>query len=188
MNYRTLAFSLLLILPVLTFAQKSNPEFNVPDLPIDATSGLITYQEVVEVEGITATDLFDKALGWANGYYKNPANVIRESSKEKGVLVCKGRYRLSNPADKKGVVTSAGDAMYTLTIQLKDGKFRYTLSELNWMRTSAYPAEQWMDESSQYYKEEFAYYLIQSDMVAKEITDSLKETMTAPVAEKKDDW
>jgi hypothetical protein len=56
------------------------------------------------------------------------------------------------------------------------------------MKASAYPAEQWMDESSQYYKEEYAYYLIQSDMVAKETTASLIETMKAPVEEKKDDW
>lgn len=188
MNYRSILVTILFFLPTLANAQKNKGEYSVPNLPVNEATGLITYEEVVEVDGMSAGSLYDKALGWANGFYNNPANVIRESDREKGLIICKSRYRLSNPADKKGVVTSAGDAMYTLTIQFREGRFRYSLSELNWMKASAYPAEQWMDESSQYYKEEFAYYLIQSDMVAKETTASLKETMTTPVSEKKDDW
>jgi len=172
----------------ISFSQKSNETSVAPDLPISDKTGLITYKEVVEVEGLSDDQLFDKSLQWANGFYKNPKNVIRTSDKSSVTLVCKGRYRMNNPPNKKGVVTSAGDAMYKLTINFKDGRYRYEITEFNWLKTSAFPAERWLDTSSQSYSPVYISYLEQTDQKTKAIIASLKATMAAPVDEAVEDW
>ena len=158
-------------------------------LPIDETSKLITYTKVIDATNQMKDILFDRALAWAHGYYKNPADVIREQNKEEWKIVCKGRYKFSNPADKKGFATDAGLIQYTLTLLFKDGKIKYTLSETNWKQTSYYACEKWMDASSQYYKTEFEFYLQQLDSNSKEILKSLEKECLNPKTEKaKDNW
>jgi hypothetical protein len=158
-------------------------------LAIDETSKLITYTKVIDATNQTKDVLFDRALAWAHDYYKNPTDVIREQNKEEGKIVCKGRYKFSNPADKKGFATDAGLIQYTLTLLFKDGKIKYTLSETNWKQTSYYACEKWMDTSSQYYKTEFEFYLQQLDTNSKEILKSLEKECLNPKTEKaKDNW
>jgi uncharacterized protein with TBP-like fold DUF4468 len=181
-------FLLVFFIPFTVFSQKGEQQVTAPEMPVNPKTGLITFTGVIEVEGANAAKLFDKALAWANGFYKNPGNVIREKDKTQGKIICKARYRLSNPPDKKGTVTSAGDAMYKLTIELKDGRYRYTISELNWMKTSAYPIERWLDDSSASYKSVFVYYLQQSDATMKKVAASLQSTMLLPDEAPEDDW
>ena len=78
--------------------------------------------------------------------------------------------------------------MYTLTIECKEGKFRYILSSFNWQQVSAFPAEKWMDTKNQYYKPDWVGYLTQTDEMAKKLTADLeKAVITAPKV-KKDEW
>lgn len=156
-------------------------------LPIDESTKLITYTKVIDVTNQTKDVLFDRALTWAKGYYKNPTDVLREQNKEDGKIVCKARYKISNPVDKKGFASDAGLIQYTLTLLFKDGKIKYTLSDINWKQTSYYPCEKWMDTSSQYYKPEFEYYLEQLDANSKEILKSLEKESTYPKATKASD-
>lgn len=156
-------------------------------LPIDESTKLITYTKVIDVTNQTKDVLFDRVLTWAKGYYKNPTDVLREQNKEEGKIVCKARYKISNPPDKKGFASDAGLIQYTLTLLFKDGKIKYTLSEINWKQTSYYPCEKWMDSSSQYYKPEFEYYLEQLDTNSKEILKSLEKESTNPKAVKSND-
>ncbi|MFM7015851.1 MAG: DUF4468 domain-containing protein [Bacteroidota bacterium] len=158
-------------------------------LPIDESTKLITYDKVIEVTNQTKENLFDRALTWAKGYYKNPTEVIREQNKEEGKIVCKGRYKISTPPDKKGFSTDAGLVQYTLTLLFKDGKIKYSLSEINWKQTSYYACEKWMDTSSQYYKSEFEFYLQQVDTNSKEILKSLeKECQNPKTVLRNDNW
>jgi hypothetical protein len=188
----TKSFSLLIAISFLfnsvSFSQNNNEPLVAPDLPISEKTKLITYSEVVQVEGLSAGQLFDKSLQWANGFYKNPKNVIRTSDKSNGKLVCKGRYRMNNPPNKKGVVTSAGDAMYKLTINFKDGRYKYEITEFNWMKTSAFPAERWFDTDSQSYSPVYNSYLQQTDQKAKEVIETLKATMSSPPEKTEEDW
>lgn len=158
-------------------------------LPIDEDTKLITYKKVTDVAGTSKTELYNRAFTWANTYYKNPANVIREKSAEEGKLVIKARYKIFDQPDKKTkVAADAGDVMYTLTIECKDKKFRYILTSFNWQQISAFPAERWMDTKNQYYKTDWAGYLTQTDEMAKKLVADLeKAVVTAPTV-KKDEW
>jgi hypothetical protein len=157
-------------------------------MPIDETSKLITYTSVTDVVGINKNDLFNRALSWANKYYKNPNEVIREKDSIEGKIVCKGRYKISNPPDKKGFSSDAGLVQYTLTLQFKDGKFKSVLTAINWKQDSYYPAEKWMDDKSAYYKTEFDFYLEQVNTESNKILSDLKKGASTTTAVKKDDW
>ncbi len=179
---------LLIITSFLWLSPLFAQEGTSSSIPIDPANGKISYSNVVNVDGLAKDKLYEKALAWANDYYNNPANVIREKDSANGKIVCKSRYRLNNPPDKKGIVTSAGDAMYTLTIELKDDRFRYTIEEINWMKTSAFPGEKWLDEKSQSYLPVYKDYLAQTDAEIREVAASLESFMTTKKSDEKDNW
>lgn len=176
-----------LLLPGVTLAQKGKSEVAVPKMPVDESTGLITYAATEQVTGSRA-ELFNRALGWANGFYKNPNEVIREKDAAAGRLVIKGRYRISNEPDKKGVATQAGNVMYTLTMEFKDGRYRYTISNFNWQQTSAFPIERWMETDSPSYTKNYPYYLVQTDDTMRELEKNLKKAMATAEKAKSSDW
>ena len=165
-------------------AQKGKPELVKPDLPVNKETGLISYYGVVELPASKGDDLYRKALMWANSYYKNPADVIRERDSVAYKIVCKARYRITNEPDKDGVSTPAGDVMYTLTIEMKDGKFRYEMTRFNWQQKSAYPIERWRDQQGSV----FSWYLKQTDEKATEVVHSLKKAMLSDEKKGSTDW
>ena len=160
-----------------------------PKLPIDEKTKIISYSKVNEVANVSKDDLYKRALTWANTYYKNPKDVIREIDRQEGKIVCKARYKIMNPPDKKGFSTEGGVVMYTLNLQFKDGRYKYDLTEINWKQQSYYPVEKWMETTSASYKPEFSFYLKQMDDTSKEIIGSLDKAMHSnPVTDNKDAW
>lgn len=157
-------------------------------MPIDEKTGLFTYVKVQEIPGSTAATLYLRGLAWAMKYYKNPVDVIRQRDSISNTIVCKARFRISNPPDKKGIATDAGMVMYTLKIQCKDGRYRYELSEINWKQTSYFPAERWMDTNSALYRDEYACYLQQTEEETKKIIGNLEKAMQEKEAARSEDW
>ena len=129
-------FCAIVVSGLLSFHALAQTQKSTIRMPIDETTKLICYSKVNEVAGEAKDVLFDRAVEWATTYYKNPTDVIREKDKEGGKLVCKARYKMSNPPDKKGVSTDAGLAQYTLTIQFKEGRYKYDLTAINWKQIS----------------------------------------------------
>jgi hypothetical protein len=156
--------------------------------PIDADTKLITYVKVVEQPGLAKKDLFDRALAWVNSYYKNPADVLRENDGHAGKLVCKARFKLMSEPDKNGFQKDDGNVQYTLTIEAKEGKYRYKLTEINWKQPSYFPAERWMDTKNQNYSKTWEWYLKFTDEQVKKIVSDLEKYMLQPPKAKKDDW
>ncbi len=158
-------------------------------MPVDADTKLITYKAVVEIPDAPAGELQQRAFIWAHAYYKNPADVIRERDTVAGKMVCRARLKISNEPDKKGVVTEAGLIEYTLKLEFKENRFRYTLSEINWKQKSYYPVERWMDASASGYQPSYVYYLQQTDELMQQVVKELDKGMKQPSTRiKKDDW
>ena len=170
------------------FAQKSKDAVVVPELPVDAVSGLYSYENVVDVPGVSKDELYNRTLAWANGFYKNPGDVIREKNSEQGKIIIKARFRISNEADKKGVVTQAGDVMYSLTLNFKDGKYKYEITKINWQQISYFPIERWNDTAAPSFKPAYLYYLTQTDETIKSVIADFSKKITDPVKIKSSDW
>jgi len=172
----------------IALAQKEKAPVIIPDLPVDMETGLYSYSAVIEVHGANKEEIYKRAFNWANSYYKNPADVIREKDPVAGKLLIKARYRINNEPDKKGVVTQAGDVMYTLTMNFKDGRYKYEITKINWQQTSYYPIERWKDQSAPSYKAAFPYYLKQSDESIKALIMDFTTKIGAVATSKPKDW
>lgn len=162
---------------------------SAPKMPLDDGTKLVTYKAVTDIPVTGAGELQNRAFAWANGYYKNPADVIRERDTTGGKMTCKARVKIMNEPDKKGVITEAGLIEYTLKLEFKENKYRYILSDINWKQKSYFPIERWMDTSAPGYQPGYTYYLQQTDELMKQVIKELDKGMKQPTSKiKKDDW
>ncbi|MBK7965786.1 MAG: DUF4468 domain-containing protein [Bacteroidetes bacterium] len=183
-----MARSIIMLLMVLVLSPIANFAQENTSLPIDEKTGLISFTKVNEVANTTPTELYQRALTWASTFYKNPTDVIRERDSVNGSILCKARFKISNPADKKTPVTDAGNVMYSLKLQFKDGRYRYELNEINWKQQSYFAAERWMDKASSSYQPNFESYLQQTQTEVNRILTSLEKAMSTAPSAKADDW
>ena len=177
---KTLKTIFSLSLFVLIF---SNNLFCQSDIPVDEDTGLITYQEVVEQDG-SPSILQERAIDWINDFYKNPDNVIRTNEDNK--ITGLHRFKINN-TDEDGNQTKAGVIQYDFSIELKDGRYRFTLTEFVLKQASKIPVEKWLNKDDPNYNPVWESYLLQINEFVKSWIDSLKQGML-PKVEKSDDW
>lgn len=108
-----------------------DPE-DVSPLPFDPQTQLITYQGVVQVPGASQADLYARAAAWAAKSYSTTPNAIQQQDPQTGQLVIKGLRPAVTRAVYDGVLRSsyAGVVSHTLTIYVKDGRYKYVLTGL----------------------------------------------------------
>ena len=94
-------------------------------LPI-GDAGLITFEEVVEVPKMPKGLLFENAKTWFGTYYKSP-RVIQSKDAMEGTINAKSMFKIMSEleGDKAGGVIN-----YTLDLKIKEGKYRYTITNL----------------------------------------------------------
>jgi predicted aspartyl protease len=174
MKIKMLAVALSLLVCASTSAQKNKKEATdpPPQLPLNS-SQKISYDDVVDVKGKNADELYRKILDWYLSYYKNPREVIRENDPLEKSVTGKPRFRIYNPPDKEGTKTDAGLVQYTITIAAKDGRFKYTISDFNWKGNSYYACEKWYDTNLSSHNSKMYEYLKQLDNYSKTIIRDL---------------
>ncbi|UOQ96649.1 DUF4468 domain-containing protein [Hymenobacter sp. 5317J-9] len=96
-------------------------------LPFDEQTHRISYQGVVEVPGATKDQLYVRANEWVAKAYHSANAVIQMQDKEAGRLVVKGLTRVT--LHVMGMNADAGVIRHTLTIYVKDGRYKYILSD-----------------------------------------------------------
>lgn len=97
---------------------------NTP-LPVDATTKLLTLTEVVEVPGATQAQLYSRAYEWVAKAYNSANAVVQMHDKESGKIIGKGVTRVLTRGG-----TELGYVRHTLSIYVKDGKYKYELTGL----------------------------------------------------------
>lgn len=163
----------------------SNAQDNTTQYPIDKDTQLITYQEVVTQSG-TADELYIRAIEWINTKYKNPADVCRVRNRESGVIEILHRFEIINDEENNKLI--AGIVNYTLKIEFKPGRYRYTLSDLTLRQSSRFPIEKWMDKTDKMYSPLWDSYLKQVNRQSLELVESLKAGMQPPVIKEEEKW
>lgn len=157
-------------------------------LPVNEETKLAEIQKVVDVTGSTKAELYERAITWINKFYPNPNGVIQKKDMETGEIEGKAQFKLKI-IDKKGVEHFEGIVGYTITLNFKDGKFRYTISRIHWKQASYFDVSKWMDsQDPDYNHEKYQSYIKQTiecfDNLEKELVAAVKN----PPAKKKDDW
>ncbi len=154
--------------------------------PIDEETQLITFQEVVQEEG-TKNELFNRCINWLNNFYNNPVSVTKVRDNKTGKIKGNHRFRL-NYFDKDGNKLDGAMVLYSFVIELKDGRYRYTITDFVLKKTSRYPAEKWLDKSDPAYNPQWNKYLKQlADFVA-EWSENLKMKMKPAPEKVEEEW
>ena len=176
----------IIIFYTLTFSLNAQEDSSL-DIPLDKkTSKLITYQEVVQEEG-TQRELFYRCVNWLNNFYKNPVSVTRVRDEATGVIKGQHQFRIY---DYDGEVKSdAGLVMYNFMIELKEGRYRYTVNEFVHKKSSRYPLENWLDKNDPRYALTWKAYLVQVDSYMREKwIPFLLEKMIPEVVVEEEEW
>jgi len=87
----------------------------------------VVYGKVVIADGVSKDELFNRAKRWVALTYKSANDVIQLSDKDAGSLVAKGTILVPFPYN--GFVKTDSYLNHTLTIDIKDGKYRYELND-----------------------------------------------------------
>lgn len=186
MNMKHGFFTLLMILSVISFNQLFAQEvINVPNLPIDPDSQKILYRAVMEENGDPGY-LYNKAMEWFNYYYLNPTSIFSIQDKVNGKIEGTGRMPIYY-FDQHGNRMNGGVIVYTIRLEFKDNRYRYTLTDFNLKGASRYPIEKWLNTADPAYNPQWNNYLYQVDTTMQHLTSTLIEKMK-PVEVKTDEW
>jgi len=176
----------LLFLAIAISFSTLNAQIISSGLPIDEVTKLITYQEVVQEVG-DKDSFFNSAIGWINEYYPNPVDVTKTRDPQTGKIEGLHRFKIKN-TDAEGLVTDAGVIQYEFTLEFKEGRYRYILTNFAFKQASRIPVERWMDKKDPQYNANWDSYLEQVKEFAKEWIKSLKAGMKPKPAAKDDEW
>ena len=81
----------------------------------------------------------------------------------------------------------AGLITYTIRLEFKSDKYRYTLTDFTLKAASRFPIEKWLNKSDPAYNSNWDIYLFQIYTIMQRLTSTLKEKMK-PTVQKKDEW
>lgn len=154
-------------------------------IPVDPQTKLITYKEVVTVAG-TPGELFNRAIEWVNKQYKNPVDATKVRDQASGVIEIIHRIEISRI--EQGATLVAGRVDYSMKLEMKDGRFRYTITNFNMKAVSRQPLEHYMNKQDKSYIPAWDDYLMQVDDYTRKLIESLKLGMQAPAVTKPDTW
>jgi hypothetical protein len=109
----------IILLSMITFCTLSYGQTDSICGILPMKNSKICYEEVVVVDNLKATQLYSNAKIWIASTFGSAKSVI-ESDVENNSLVLKGFLR-DNEFAKFG---------FNLTIQFKDGRYKYTLTDI----------------------------------------------------------
>jgi len=156
-----------------------------PKVPVDSDTKLITYKEVVKVPG-TPGELFNRAIEWINTQYKNAAAATKVRDQASGVIEIIHRIEITR--EENGLTRPAGIVDYSMKLEMKEGRYRYTITNFNFKDVSRKPIEFWMDKTDKAYLPIYDNYLQQVNDFTLKMIESLKKGMEPPAPKKPDEW
>lgn len=160
-------------------------QVTAPQLPVDPDTRLIVYKEVVNQAG-TKEQLFNRAVEWLPKQFVNPVDATKVRNPETGLIEIRHRFDVSY--EEKNVPRATCTIDYTMRLEFKDGRYRYTLSDFLIHDVSRAPVERWLDKTDKKYTPAWDSYLAELDQDVKALIESLKKGMMPPPEKKEDIW
>jgi hypothetical protein len=173
------------LLLFLFFSLQLNAQEEKKAFEIDSETGKIKFQAVVEEEG-TQEQLFNRCVYFLNDFYNDAARVTSIRDIISGKI--EGNYRFRIYANEKNTKVDAGLINYDFIIEMKDGRYRYTVTDLYLKSTTNKPIERWLDKDDPGYDQRTEDYLRQIVDYFDNWSEKLKEKMKPEIEKKKDEW
>lgn len=143
---------------------------------------------ITEVTGKNAADLFSKTKEWVLKYYKNPKEVLKAEIENNHIRIegyCTNGYQT-----KALGITNYFDYTYSIEIDFKDGKYKYSFFVHRFISKGAYCYYSYLD----FFKEDGSVrkaYQLAYDTLNKSANDiylSHYDYLTGKTDLKKNDW
>lgn len=160
---------LMLLFAMAAFAQ--------PPVPIEEGSGHVVYTEVVNVAGANQAELFKRLEHWFNTYYKNPTSIIQTKDASTGKIDGKHQFYVYNEVN--GKKNQFGQVKYTITVDVKEGKFRYKIDDIYFFKAPKLYVEAWLDPKAPNKDTQFGYLQQVHDYMT-DLIKQLTATMNKP--------
>lgn len=187
---RLLVFSILMSGALLAGAQETEMDLSswgLPTFPLDEETGLISFSDVVEVEGVAKDDLYELALSWINTYYKSSSTVMQVKDKTNGIL--EGKHSFYVMREVNGAQVKGDLIKYMFNIRVRDGRYKYTITKINVQKTAYYGIEEWIKDENKISDSEIQSFLEQIHIFFTETyIPSMTEGIQPKVEKKEEDW
>lgn len=99
------------------------------DFPLNEKTNKISYEGVIEIEGLTKDEIYKRAKEWMIEYYKSKSLIT--DNKERGKISQNGSFTKLFKKDNNKKNMEANEFIYYITILIKEGKFKYVLTDFN---------------------------------------------------------
>lgn len=125
------------------------------EFPLDTVDGGISFSEVVYVDSASKATLYTKAREWFVKSFKSSKAVLELEDKEVGKLIGKGNFSAVSEESmndnefikRKGLVSKelrerknkgeVGSVSFVISIYIKDGRYKYEITDLTHKGMSA---------------------------------------------------
>lgn len=93
-----------------------------------STVTILSYSEVIQMDSIPKAELFSRAQMAFVTIFRSSKDVIQLADKENGKIVGKALFSY-NPTIFIGNMLTRGLVRYTISIQVKDGRYKYEITD-----------------------------------------------------------
>jgi hypothetical protein len=179
---------LIILYSVLVQAQRSDVSsmYDIPSFPVDSETQMVTYSDVIKVDGATKDSLYVYGQRWIKKQFKSITSVMQVQDAEKGIL--EGRHSFYVNKDVNGVQAKGDLIKYTFTLQFRDGRYKYTITKINVQKTSYYGIENWLNDDEKLSDETIESYLQQIDQYFQDFIASIEAGIKPAPKKKEDAW
>lgn len=88
----------------------------------------LTYTDVVQVDSISKSQLYNRARIWFATTYNSANDVIQIENKDEGEIIGKAIMKY-NPNVNFASEQTKGNIKYTIKIYVKDGRYKYEITD-----------------------------------------------------------
>lgn len=171
--------------------KESKQEKNDVMLPLDSITHKYTYSAVVNVDSVKAQDLYSRAKIAITKLFNSGKDVTQVEDDNSKQIVAKGFFE---PILNDGIFNREfGKVWFTITIQCKDGKFRYIITDFEhkgyiskWPSDDAGTLEK--EKSKVFSKNQWQRLKQSIDVESKKIISVLKAEMSIGNNSNSDNW
>ena len=172
---KTILLCAALLLAAFAFAQSN--------LPIDPQTEKICFRKVIQTEG-TQDEVYNRIYSkFMNSYYKSPSTILQQNDGR--TMKGKHQFQLDNgdPVQSKWPWIS-----YYFTIEVREGRVRYTLTDFMQKTQSNHPCEEWMNKEDPLYQPIWDNYLEQIATFGEDWGQKFEESLVPDKVIVEEEW
>ena len=164
-----------LVFATLAFAQST--------MPIDPKTEKITFRQVINTVG-SQDEVFNRIYSnFMNSYYKSPSTILQQNDGR--TLKGKHQFQLDNGEEVK---SKWPWITYYFTIEVREGRVRYTLTDFMQKTQSNHPCEEWMNKEDPLYQPIWDKYLEQISAFAEDWAKQFVESLEPEKVIEEEEW